>query len=197
MLQEFTAAPALYLYPLLAGVCLGVLQIVMYFAGSFAFGDTVADLVDGTDVGDLFDWLNFGRVPFSVLGMLLLTTFGAVGILLNGSITGLPAWAYSIAAAPAAIGVTKLVGGGIARLLPRDESYAVTREQLIGRRGVVTLGPLDDGPAGSVRVRDEHGDLHTLRARPADPGTVIEKGAEIVVVSASPDSERVFLVVPF
>jgi membrane protein implicated in regulation of membrane protease activity len=197
MLQDFTSASALYLYPLLAGLCLGVLQIVVYFAGSVSLGDSVADMIDGTSIGELFDWLNFGRVPFSILGMLLLTTFGATGMLVDGTVPGLPAWAYLVVAVPASVTVTKLVGNGIAKVLPRDESYAVTREHMIGRRGVVTLGPLDDGVPGAIRVRDEHGDLHTIKARPADEGSVIQKGAEVVVVSAAPGSDRIFLVIPF
>lgn len=197
MLQDFTSASALYLYPLLAGLCLDALQIVVYFAGSVSLGDSVADMIDGTSIGELFDWLNFGRVPFSILGMLLLTTFGATGMLVDGTIPGLPAWAYLVVAVPASVTVTKLVGNGIAKVLPRDESYAVTREHMIGRRGVVTLGPLDDGVPGAIRVRDEHGDLHTIKARPADQGSIIQKGAEVVVVSAAPGSDRIFLVIPF
>jgi membrane protein implicated in regulation of membrane protease activity len=197
MLQGFADVPALYLYPLLAGLLLGVVQIVVFFAGSVSFGDSIADLLDGTSVGELFDWLNLGRVPLAILGMLLLVTFGAVGILLLGSLPLMPDWVYAFAAAPAAVGVTKLVGNGLARLIPQDESYAVKSGELVGHRGVVTLGPLDDGDPGNVRVRDRHGELHTIRARPVDAGTVIEKGTEVVVVSGGDPPGRVFLVMPF
>lgn len=197
MLQGFADAPALYLYPLLAGLFLGVVQIVVFFAGSVSFGDAITDLLDGTSLGDLFDWLNLGRVPIAILGMLLLVTFGAVGILLSDSLPLVPNWAYAVVAAPAAVGVTKLVGNGLARLIPQDESYAVNHGDLIGRRGVVTLGPLDDGRPGNVRVRDAHGELHTIRARPADTGTVIEKGVEVVVISGGDSRDRIFLVMPF
>ena len=71
------------------------------------------------------------------------------------------------------------------------------RDGLVGRRGVVTLGPLDDGPPGNVLVRDQYGELHTLRARPADPGRRIDKGAEIVVVGAAGGQANVYLVMPF
>jgi membrane protein implicated in regulation of membrane protease activity len=196
-MQGFADVPALYLYPLLAGLLLGVFQIVIFFAGSISVGDSIADLLDGTSIGELFDWLNLGRVPFAILCMLLLVTFGAVGILLSDLVSFLPDWTYALAAAPAAVGVTKLVGNSIAKFIPQDESYAVTRDELVGRRGIVTLGPLDDGNPGNVRVRDAHGDLHTLRARPADAGTVIEKGTEVVVVSGGDGRDRVFLVMPF
>lgn len=197
MLQGFADAPALYLYPLLAGLLLGVVQIAVFFAGSVSFGDAITDLLDGTSVGELFDWLNLGRVPIAILGMLLLVTFGTVGILLSDTLPLVPNWAYALVAAPAAVGVTKVVGNGLVRLIPQDESYAVNRVDLVGRRGVVTLGPLDDGPPGNVRVRDGHGELHTIRARPADAGTTIEKGAEVVVVSGGDGPDRVFLVMAF
>ena len=197
MLQGFADAPALYLYPLLAGVTLGMVQIVVFFAGSISFGDSIADLLDGTSVGELFDWLNLGRVPISIIGMLLLVTFGAVGMLLSGTLPLVPNWAYAFAAAPVAVGVTKVVGNGLVRLIPRDESYAVKHSDLIGCRGLVTLGPLDDGRPGNVRVRDSHDELHTIRARPADAGTIIEKGTEVVVVAGGDGPGRIFLVMPF
>ncbi|PSJ57102.1 OB-fold-containig protein [Pseudaminobacter soli (ex Li et al. 2025)] len=197
----FLGAPALYLYPLLAGLLLGVLQIVLFIVGAaqvgHGAGGGVADMFEGSHLGEVFDWLNFGRVPFSVLAMLLLVVFGAAGIALFQLLPSLPIWSYAIAAAPASVLVTQYVGGWIARVLPQDESYAVNHEQLIGRRGVVTLGPLDDGPPGSVRVRDEHGELHTIRARPADAGGRIDKGAEVVVVEAAPQPGRIYLVMPF
>ena len=66
-----------------------------------------------------------------------------------------------------------------------------------GRSPYLRGSPLDDGVPGAIRVRDEHGDLHTIKARPADQGSVIHKGAEVVVVSAAPGSDRIFLVIPF
>lgn len=200
-MADFLNAPAIYLYPLLAGLLLGVLQIILYFVGAGHL-DHGADgafdsFLDGTHLGEAFDWLNFGTVPFSILMLLLLVTFGMVGIMLWQVFPVLPAWSFALAAAPASVMVTKITGGWISHLLPQDESYAVNRDHLIGRRGVVTLGPLDDGPAGSVRVRDQHGEWHTLRARPADTGMTIEKGAEVVVVEAARGQGNVYLVTLF
>lgn len=202
-MAEILHAPALYLYPLLAGLLLGVLQIVLFFVGAGHFDHAggghgaFEHVLETLHLDEAFDWLNFGRVPFSILLLLLLVTFGMVGIMLWQIVPVLPVWSYAIGAVPASIAVTKITGGWIAYLLPRDESYAVNRDGLVGRRGVVTLGPLDDGPPGNVLVRDQHGELHTLRARPADAGRRIEKGAEIVVVEAASGQANVYLVMPF
>lgn len=197
-MADFLNAPALYLYPLLAGLLLGLLQIVTFFVGGHHGGsDGFLESLEGSHLGEVFDWLNFGRVPFSILAMLLLVFFGLAGIALWQSLPLLPVWSYAVVAAPISVISTKGIGGWIARVLPQDETYAVTAEQLVGLRGVVTLGPLDEGNPGNVRVRDHHGEVHTIRARPADYGVRIEQGAEVVVVEAAPGRARVYYVIPF
>jgi hypothetical protein len=200
-MADILNAPALYLYPLLAGLLLGVLQIVLFFVGAGHFdhsSDGAFDsFLDNTHLGEVFDWLNFGKVPFAILILLMLVTFGMVGIMLWQVMPGLPVWSYALGAGPAAVAVTKITGGWIAHILPQDETYAVNRDHLVGRRGVVTLGPLDDGPPGTIRVRDEYGELHTMRACPADAGMSIEKGVEIVVVARAEGEANVYLVMPF
>jgi hypothetical protein len=58
----------------------------------------------------------------------------------------------------------------VARLVPQDETYAVADADLVGRVAEVTLGPLDEGKPGRVKVLDAHGNWHFLAARAA-PGT--------------------------
>ncbi len=198
MVASLTAGSPLYLYPLAVGLLIGLLQIAFFFIGHLPVSDAVETAFEGTSLGEAFDWLNLGRVPFAILLMLLLVTFGAIGIILSGIAPSFPAWSFAFVAAPGAVLATKAAGDAIARLIPRDETYAVTAEEFVGLEGTVTLGPLDDGPAGSVTVRDRHGEVHTLRARPADRGTAIAQGARIVVVERDETHKgRVFLVMPF
>lgn len=198
MVAGLLAGSPLYLYPLAAGLLLGILQILLYFVGDLPVSDAIEHALEGTPMGDAFDWLNLGRVPFAILLMLLLVAFGAVGIVLSGIVPVLPAWSFVIVAGPVAVLATKAIGNGLARVLPQDETYAVTADEFVGLEGVVTLGPLDDGPAGSVAVRDRHGEVHTLRARPVDRGTVIAQASRIVVVARDTSHKgRIFLVMPF
>jgi hypothetical protein len=198
MIASLATGSAIYLYPLAAGLLVGLLQIALFFVGHLPVSDAIEHAFEGTALGDAFDWLNLGRVPFSILLMLLLVTFGAIGIVLSGLLPMLPAWSLAIVAVPGAVLSTKAIGNAIARVIPHDETYAVTAEEFVGLEGTVTLGPLDDGLAGSVTVRDRHGEVHTLRARPVDRGAAIEKGARIVVVARDETHKgRVFLVMPF
>lgn len=198
MVASLASGSPLYLYPLAAGLLIGLLQIALFFVGHLPLSDAIEHAFEGTALSEAFDWLNLGRVPFAILLMLLLVTFGAIGIALSGLIPGLPAWSFAIVAVPGAVLATKGIGNAIASAIPRDETYAVTADEFVGLEGLVTLGPLDDGPAGSVTVRDRHGEVHTLRARPADQGTMIEQGARIVVVARDETHKgRVFFVMPF
>lgn len=198
MLAGLAAGSPLYLYPLAAGLLVGLLQIALFFVGHLPVSDAIEHAVEGTPFGEAFDWLNFGRVPFAILVMLLLTAFGAIGLVLSGLLPQLPTWSFALVAAPGAVFATKAIGNGIARAIPRDETYAVTADEFVGLEGRVTLGPLDDGPAGSVTVRDRHGEVHTLRARPADRGSTIAHGEHVVVVERDETHKgRVFLVMPF
>ncbi len=198
MIADALSASPLFTYPLGAGLALGVLQILLFFVGHLPVSDAIESAFEGTQIGEAFDWLNLGRVPFAILLMLLLVTFGLVGVVLASVAPVLPSWSLVLVAAPSAVLATKVIGDRIARLMPRDETYAVTADEFVGLEGTVTLGPLDDGPAGSVSVRDRHGEVHTLRARPVDRGTSIEQGGRVVVVARDETHKgRVFLVMPF
>lgn len=190
MVASSAAGSLLYVYPLAVGLLIGLLQIAFFFVGHLPVSDAIENAFEGTSLGEAFDWLNLGRVPFAILLMLLLVTFGAIGIVLSGILPALPVWTFAIVAAPGAVLSTKAIGGAIARAIPRDETYAVTADEFVGLEGAVTLGPLDDGPAGSVTVRDRHGEVHTLRARPVDRGTRIAQGARIVVVARDETHRR-------
>ena len=52
----------------------------------------------------------------------------------------------------------------------------------VGRLAEVTVGPLDQGLPGRVRIKDRHGNWHTLRARAAADAAAIPIGAEVLLV---------------
>jgi len=80
--------------------------------------------------------------------------------------------------------VTRWLSRGIARIIPRDETAAISQVDFIGLVGTVSIGPLDQGNPGSVRVKDRHDNIHVLRATAA-PGHVIETGRLVVIVDGS------------
>jgi hypothetical protein len=174
---------------------LGLIELVSMLLGASASGL----LDDGLGHGGLGDheagllggwmsWLNAGGVPILVLAVLLLSAFAVVGFSLQTLAAGIAAPLPTVAAGPLAlvlaVPVTRWLSRGIARIMPRDETNAISQAGFIGLVGMVTVGPLDQGQPGIVRVKDEHDNIHNLRAQAA-PGYLIETGAAVIIVDGS------------
>jgi membrane protein implicated in regulation of membrane protease activity len=163
----------------------------------------MAGLLLGFSLGDLFDkawpndhdgisgllsWLNIGGVPILILLMLLLGFFAIGGFALQAVAytvwMPLPAVLASVPALVLALPATRLSSRQVARIVPRDETYAVDLSGFIGRVGEVTVGPLDQGLPGRVRIKDLHGNWHVLRAKAAPNEAPIPIGAEILIVDS-------------
>lgn len=174
---------------------LGLVELV-----SMLFGISASGLLDhglgyhgpgdteGGLLGGWMSWLNAGGVPILVLAVLLLSVFAVLGFLIQGLtasvVQPLPLSAAGPLALIGSVPVTRWLSRGLARIMPRDESNAVSQASFIGLVGVVTIGPLDQGQPGMVRVKDPYENIHTLRAQAA-PGYLIETGAPVIIVDGS------------
>ncbi len=143
---------------------------------------------EGGLLGGWMSWLNAGGVPILVLAVLLLSAFAVSGFLIQSLaasiVQPLPLFAAGPLALLVSVPVTRWLSRGLARIMPRDESNAVSQTSFIGLMGVVTIGPLDQGQPGMVRVKDPYDNIHTLRTQAA-PGYVIETGASVIIVDGS------------
>jgi membrane protein implicated in regulation of membrane protease activity len=132
------------------------------------------------------DWLNAGRVPLLILIMLALGVFAVLGFVVvavaHAVMIPLPAFAASAIAVAAAVPVVRVGTRAVARIVPRDETYAVAPSDLVGRTAEVTMGPLDDGLPGRVKLRDAHGNWHFPRARAAKGQPPMAIGSTVLLV---------------
>ncbi len=142
-------------------------------------------------------WLNVGRVPILILLMLVLGLFSVIGFALqvvaNKIWMPLPASVAAVLAMVAALPLIRLSSRVVARLVPQDETYVVDAHDFIGRTAEVTLGPLDQGLPGRVKIKDIHGNWHQLRARAAHDTASISVGSTVLLVDRD---QTIFLAVP-
>ena len=141
----------------------------------------------GNLFGSFYDWLNAGRVPLLILLMAGLGAFSVVGlaiqiVAMHALTAPLPTVVAALLAFLSVIPTTRTTSRFLARFLPRDESYAVDEDALIGRTGVVTLGPVDWDSAGRAKVQDAHGNTHFPRVLAARENLTIEQGEKVLVV---------------
>lgn len=168
--------------------------------GHFAGGGLDAPGAEPGMFGTIWDWLNAGRVPVLVLLMAYLGLFAGIGYVLQAAVHlstfFLPSSVATVIAAVAAIPATRWISRIVGFLVPRDESYAVSRDDLIGLTGQVTLGPVTHAEIGRVTLKDGHGNKHFpwVRSATADAafpiGAVVllteRQGNEYLVIAADP-----------
>jgi hypothetical protein len=156
--------------------------------GGAALGDGLDADVDG-ELGhpSLLSWLNVGKLPPLMLIVVFLFSFGLVGLILQQAIAGIfgrpgPWWLAVPLAVAAALPSTRLFGRLVARILPGDETTAVSRETLVGRWATIVTGKAEVGSAAQARVRDAHGQAHYVMIEPDDAGEVFEEGSQVIIV---------------
>lgn len=140
---------------------------------------------DGVD-GPLA-WLHVGKVPLLVLLVLFLAGFAIAGYVVQTAAQGiagelLPAWLACIPAFLAAVSTVKGVGGLLARIIPGDETSAVSEQSLIGRPGLIIAGTAREGTAAQAKMRDAHGRVHYLMVEPDIAGQTFAEGKSVILV---------------
>jgi membrane protein implicated in regulation of membrane protease activity len=132
----------------------------------------------------MLGWMGVGRVPVSIVLMVLLLTWGVTGFLTNAFLQQRGA-AAAMASVPLAaltsIIFTHVVVTAIARYLPLYETTAKRRHALLGCVGEAIL-PIDQ-KFGMVGVRDATGDLYQVPCRADQSPDMISKGTKVQLVS--------------
>lgn len=132
-------------------------------------------------------WLGFGRVPLSLLMMVLMMTWGFFGFATSYYLE--KNWDERMLVPPISIAVaaigsllaTALSSRAIVRWLPTSETYAVRRHELLGRTGEA-IYQIDD-QSGVVSLRDEHNDLFQVPCRVHGGRTPISKGTRVRLIA--------------
>lgn len=174
-------------------VALFILEIAGMLFGVSLLGliDDQAALDADTDTASGFtefgSWLALDRVPLLVWLVLLLTSFGIAGLLLNFFSQALinnyfTLWLVMPVALLFGLLFTARFGSFIARLLPKQESSATTADELVGCVGHITVGVArQDSPAEGKFV-DTHGQPHYLLVEPLEPEEQFSQGERILLI---------------
>jgi membrane protein implicated in regulation of membrane protease activity len=177
---EFIAAPENlpFSVALLVMLLIGLVEAVGLGAGAVHL-DADADMDGG---GDLLGWLGVGQVPLLMLLVVFLAVFGLAGIAIQQMAGPLSLWIAAPAAVAAALPLTAVGARGLARIMPQDETTAVSLDSLVGRRGTITVGAARAGSPAQARVRDAYGQPHYVMVEPHDAAHPIGEGETVLLV---------------
>jgi hypothetical protein len=171
-------------------VALAAIELLSTLAG-FSINQLVGKEIDLHGESDnaivgLLIWINAGRVPLLVLLLLILGIFSIEGFFLQGIARSIkptpPTWIVALAAIVGTIPVVKIASRGISRIIPRDETYVVSEADFIGHVGTVSIGPLDQGLPGRIRLKDVFGNWHNVPARAGRDAKALPVGARVLLV---------------
>ncbi len=145
------------------------------------------DAPDGGIVSTLLAWLKIGRVPAIVSLIAFLTAFGLCGLMVQQAVSAvggfyLPATIAWLPAVFAALPVMSGFSGLLGRIMPKDETSAVSRDSFIGRVAVITLGTARRRAPAQAKLADEHRLTHYVMVEPDVAGEEFGQGDEVLLV---------------
>lgn len=132
-------------------------------------------------------WLCINRMPLLVWLVIFLSSFGLAGYSLNYlTLISLnfvfSAFLVGITAIIFAVYFTKLVAKPLAKLLPKNESSALSNQSFVGLAGKITVGKASfENPAEAV-IHDSYQQKHYVLVAPVSPQEVFVAGSDIVLI---------------
>ena len=141
-----------------------------------------------TVLSKAFAWLHIGRVPALFILVLFLVGFGLAGLFLQHLLFGLSGWMLpgllaSIPAFLCGICLTRIGAPFFARVMPQDESSAVSRTSFIGRIATITQGTARRGMPAEAKLHDQFDQTHYIRIEPDGDGDSFSLGENVLIVS--------------
>jgi len=149
--------------------------------------------IEGPDIDSphalsrLLSWLRIGKVPILILFIIFLAAFGITGLMLQKicfSLTGflLPAIMMSVPAFATALPLTRFWGGIFQKILPKDETAAVSRGSFVGRTAILTLGNAHYNNPAQGKVKDSFGMHHYIMIEPDDKSETFIQGQNVLLI---------------
>jgi hypothetical protein len=132
-------------------------------------------------------WLHVGRVPILVLIVIFLAAFSVTGFALNMVVRGLTGvYVTPLLGVPlafvCALPVVRILGAGIAKVVPKDETFAVTLDTLVGRVATIMGGTARKGYPAQAKVADQHGRTLYVMVEPEAGAPDLDAGTSVLIV---------------
>jgi len=161
-------------------------MIVGFSINELVGHDLALDNETHSTIGGLFLWINAGRLPLLILIILALGIVSIAGFWLqaiaHSASATMPVSIAALVAAGLSLPVIRVASRGIARIIPRDETYVVNEADFVGHVAEVAIGPLDQGLPGRVRLKDVFGNWHNVAARAGPDSAPLPVGARVLLV---------------
>lgn len=172
----------------------GLSELIESFMPDFDLDVDIDADVDGPDIDPqggltkILGWLRIGEVPFLILLVVFLTVFGLVGLGIQSFVKEifgilLPGFAAAVIVFFISMPLVRMFGGLLAKVIPKDETDAVSEDSFIGRTATITLGEATKGNPTRAKLNDQHGTTHYIMVEPDIEGEHFKQGTSVILVS--------------
>ena len=153
-------------------------------------GPDMPDMPSAGPLSQLLSWLCVGKVPVLILLAAFLLGFGVTGLIVqetSQSVLGLYLWPILVAipAFLVALPTTRYLGLTISRIMPKEETDAVSRNAFIGAVATIIRGEAEKGKPAEAKLRDVNGTTHYILVEPDQIGLKFAQGNEVLLVKKS------------
>ncbi|MHA7845182.1 OB-fold-containig protein [Serratia sp. D1N4] len=172
---------------------IGLVEILAIICGMSLFAHVDALFPSDIDASDSIfaqglDWLNRGRVPFLILSVLFLSCFAIAGFviqwlsltvahsLLPGSLVALPSIVFTIF-------MVKKASGLLAKIIPPNETSAISEDLFIGCMAVIVGGTASTNSPAQCRLVDKFNQTHYLLVQPEKEDETFLAGDKILITA--------------
>ncbi|WP_199610895.1 YqiJ family protein [Flocculibacter collagenilyticus] len=135
----------------------------------------------------ILGWLCLDKLPLLVWLTLLLVSFALVGYSLN--FTSHHIFSQSLStfisipiATIAALFSTHWLGAALAKVMPKNESSAVSKNTFSGQVGTITIGTAKQGYAAEAVVTDHFKQKHYVMVEPAIADDEFTQGTQVLLI---------------
>ena len=150
-------------------------------------GPEMPDISGAGFVEQLLGWLSVGKVPALMLFVVFLTGFGLTGLVAQNALNNLvgfylPGFLMSLPALIGGLFITHYVGRGLARIMPKEETDAVSTETFIGQVAEILRGEAKIGAPAEAKLKDIKGMTHYVLVQPDEADAKFEAGEKVLLV---------------
>ena len=148
--------------------------------------DADADLSVG-GLTQIVGWLCLNKLPLMIWLVLFLTAFAVSGYTVNFvalTVTSAlsPAFISIPVALAAGLVITSKTGSGLARIMPKNESSAVSTDSFAGRIATVTSGTARSGSPAEAALEDDFHQKHYVLVEPMEQEEVFPAGQKVLLI---------------
>lgn len=145
-----------------------------------------ADISD-TGVSQVFNWLSLDKLPLMIWLVVFLTSFAVLGYVLNFISYKMFGFSFpSYISVPIAIFMgliaTGRLGNSLSRLIPKNQSSAVSVSSFSGQIATIISGTARVGSPAEGRVVDEFNQKHYVLIEPMEPKCKFVAGERVLLI---------------